>query len=255
MLLTQIQEIVREAGKIMLDADLTEGDVSSKEGRANLVTRYDVKVQEFLFRRLAEVLPEAVFIGEEQEISQQLGDGYSFIIDPIDGTTNFVCGCGFSCISVALLWQRRTILGVIYNPYSGEMFWAEQGKGAFLNGKPIHVSERPLSEGIAVLGTSPYYTDKTDATFSLMRKVFDHALDIRRSGSAALDLCYVAAGRCSIFFEYLLSPWDFAAGSLIVTEAGGVFSDFEGNVPDYTRKTSIIAGSAQNCQTFLSLLD
>ena len=115
-------------------------------------------------------------------------------------------------------------IGVVYNPYSNEMFYAQRGKGAFLNGQPLHVSSNRLEEGLVCFGTSPYYAELIDQTFDLVKTLHKASLDVRRSGSAALDLCDIASGRCELFFECRLSPWDYAAGSLIVQEAGGRIS-------------------------------
>ena len=135
-MLEAIKPAAREAGKIMLDSHLTEGQIEEKEGHANFVTAYDVAVQKFLAGRLPEILPEAGFLGEEGDGSQKVGEGYTFIVDPIDGTTNFIVGYQMSTVSIGLAKDGEAVLGVVYNPFREEMYWAEKGKGAFLNGKP-----------------------------------------------------------------------------------------------------------------------
>ena len=252
-ILEAITEIVRQAGEILLGAVAIEDSVEEKSGRANFVTAYDKKVQEFLFEKLAEVLPQAVFIGEEEEEHAALSEGYAFIIDPIDGTTNFMKGYNVSCISVGLLKDGVPDIGVVYNPYLKEMFQAIAGEGAFCNGKQIKVSEHPLSEGLVLFGSAPYNAELAEKSFATAYKLFTHSLDIRRSGSAAIDLCSIAAGRAELFFEMLLSPWDYAAGALIVKEAGGVVSDMEGNALAFDKKCSVIAGNTEAVERFWQL--
>lgn len=252
-MLDRIIETVKEAGKIILSARDQESAVTAKEGKKNFVTMYDVAVQNFLFEELGKAFPEAEFVGEESENSLE-NDALRFIIDPIDGTTNFMQDYRCSCISVALCKENDIIAGVVYNPYSDEIFSAEQGKGAYLNGKKIKVSDRPLSDGLALFGTSPYHPENTDETFVLLRKVFDFSRDIRRSGSAAYDICMVACGRCEIFFEKSLQPWDVAAGTLILKEAGGVALNYEGNEISFSMPNDVVFANPKAYEEFVTLL-
>ncbi len=249
----KITEIVKEAGKIILSAHNQESSITAKEGKKNFVTKYDVAVQEFLFDELGKAFPEAEFIGEESENNFSI-NSLRFIIDPIDGTTNFMQDYRCSCISVALCKENDVIAGVVYNPYTAEIFSAEKGKGAYLNGERINVSERPLSDGLALFGTSPYHPENTDETFALLRKVFDLSRDIRRSGSAAYDICMVACGRCEVFFEKELQPWDIAAGTLITKEAGGIVSDYEGEPIDFSTPNDVIFANPKAYEEFKTLL-
>lgn len=139
---------VYECGNILLDAERSGLAVSEKDGHANFVTAYDRRVQETLFDRLSQILPGAVFVGEEEDIHASIEKGYAFIIDPIDGTTNFIRDYKCSCISVGLIKDGKQVAGVVYNPYQGELFTAEKGKGAYRNGERIHVSDQPLENGI-----------------------------------------------------------------------------------------------------------
>lgn len=255
MMLERIKEIVKEAGEILLQAINIEESVEEKTGRANFVTLYDKKVQDFLFSRLSEILPEAVFIGEEEEEHASLPDGYAFIIDPIDGTTNFMKGYRTSCISVGLLKGGRPEIGVVYNPYQKEMFWAKRGEGAYCNGKVIHVSSHSLENGLVLVGTSPYNEELSKKSFAWAYELFIRSLDIRRSGSAAIDLCCLAAGRAEFYFELLLSPWDFAAGALILEEAGGKILTAEGNELVFDRKVGVAAGNPAAVAEWQRLLD
>ena len=244
-----LTELMRAAGIIMLSAHLSEdnsdGSVSEKSGSANFVTKYDVAVQEFLMEEIKKAIPNATFIAEEKENDPSLLSGDAcFVIDPIDGTKNFINDYRHSCISLAVISRGETVFGAVYDPYQNEMFAAEKGKGARLNGRHMKVSERPLELAIAAYGTSPYYKDTlADKTFGLARDVFLAASDIRRCGSAALDLAYLAAGRNDIFFEFILSPWDYAAGALLVTEAGGKITDINGGPVDISNPSSVFAAN------------
>ena len=223
--LKSICELVRACGLFIKDADRGHLHVDAKSGRADLVTQYDKQVQERLRTGLLEIMPDAHFVGEEGTTQTFAPVGKFFIVDPIDGTTNFVKDYHFSSISVALVVDNA----------------AELGQGAFCNGKPLHVSNEPLENGIVMFGTAPYHEELSEKTFQLAYDYFKKALDIRRSGSAALDLCTVAAGRAELFFELFLSPWDFAAGALIVTEAGGLVTDCDGRPLAYDHHCSVLA--------------
>ena len=241
--------LIRQAGKTMLEARNVESrkNITVKPGDANFVTVYDVAIQDFLIREIQKQIPKAYFIAEEQENDTSiLSREYCFLIDPIDGTTNFICDYHHSAISVAMFSYGVPVFGAVYDPYLNELFWAERGKGAYLNETPIHTSKRPLELAMVAFGTAPYYKEELgDMTFQLLNKLFRCCADVRRCGSAALDLAYLAAGRNDIFFEYRLSPWDIAAGSLLITEAGGVISDMNGNPIEYTTPTPVIAANAQ----------
>ena len=236
-----ICKLVRECGMFIRDIDHSKLKVESKEGRANFVTEYDKKVQEKLQSGLLDIVPDANFIGEEGSAAKFSASGKFFIVDPIDGTTNFIKDFRSSCISVALVADGVTELGVIYNPYLDEMFCARRGHGAFCNGMSIHVSSEPLENGIVIFGTSPYNEELSERSFKLAYEYFRHAIDVRRTGSAALDLCSIASGRAELFFELSLSPWDYAAGMLIVEEAGGIVTDADGNALSLEHKSSVVA--------------
>lgn len=249
--------IILEAGRIMLSAHTDEAhDVSEKGSAANFVTVYDVKIQEFLISEIKKVIPNAYFIAEEKENERSaLDHEYCFIIDPIDGTANFIHSYNTSAISVGVYSRRKPLFGAVYNPYMNELFHAESGGGAFLNGKPIKVSSRDLAHSIVSFGTSPYYKDTlADRTFELSKRFFLNCSDIRRSGSAALDLASVAAGRTDVFFECVLSPWDVAAGAILIEEAGGVVTDMEGKPLDFSHPSSVIASSPRLIDKVLLLV-
>lgn len=241
----RIIELVKLCGEVILNAERSEIDIQSKEGSANFVTDYDVRVQEKLKKGLADIIPDAHFIGEEGEQELFSEKGKYFIVDPIDGTTNFIKDYHMSCISVAYVEDGETCLAVIYNPYLDELFLAKRGDGAYCNGKRIHVSAQPLSNGVVLFGTSPYNAELAKKSFDMAYEYFCKALDVRRSGSAALDLCAVAAGRAELYFELKLSPWDYAAGALIVEEAGGIVTTIEGEKLSLEAPCSILAKNSR----------
>lgn len=227
-MLNEIISIVREAGNIVRSATDISKTATEKTGAADLVTKYDVAVEEFLREKLTALLPDALFYGEESAKDGDPAKGLAFIVDPIDGTTNFVRGLNQSAVSVALYRDGTAEYAVVYDPIKDEMFSAQKGCGAFLNGSLIHVSDRPLEKGVFGMGTAIYNREFETQTISVLGQLFARSCDFRRMGAAALDLCYVAAGRYDAFFEFSLSPWDFAAGALIITEAGGLLCTMEG---------------------------
>lgn len=240
-LINEIGLLVKECGKVILNADREKMAINIKSGVADLVTEYDKNIQKQLEIGLKKILPEAKFIGEEASNDELTDDGFAFIVDPIDGTTNFVKDYHISAISVALLKGKEVVAGIVYNPYLDEMFYAIKSQGAFCNGKKISVSSQPLSNALVLFGSSPYDKNLFPKTIEILSEYFYKVLDIRRSGSAALDLCSVACGRAELYFELQTSPWDFAAGKLIVEEAGGSVTTLAGTPLSFDRKTSILA--------------
>ena len=243
----------REGAKLILHAQniMTE----EKSGHRDVVTEYDKKVQDLLVEKLSAAVPGAKFFCEENDVQDDLRAEHVFVIDPIDGTMNFVKSCCHSCISVGYLHKGVVSAAAIYNPYLEEMFSAIRGEGAWLNGRPIHAAESPLSDNIFALGSSPYRPDLADETFRLARLAFDASLDLRRGASAALDLAYVAAGRLGLFFEQTLGFWDYAAGMLLVQEAGGVCTRLDGSpLPLDGSRPSVLAGGRQAHADFRKLL-
>jgi len=246
--------IIRRASEIILKAEELSSVTEKAGDAANMVTEYDVAVQSFLIENIRRAFPSAYFFAEEKENEAcALENEYCFIIDPIDGTANFVHGCRHSCISVALISRGEAVFGAIYNPYSDEMFTATRGEGAYLNGRKISVSHRDMPHAMLSFGSAPYYKDEySSATFALCKRMFDKCSDFRRGGSAALDLAYVAAGRYDMFFECKLSPWDFAAGYVIVTEAGGIVSNMRGEAIYLGAQSSVVAATPTLHAEFLS---
>ena len=242
-MLESIIDIVRRAGELVRSASDVTAATHEKNGPADLVTEYDLAVQRFLRQELLALLPEADFFGEEGQ-HDALTSPWTFIVDPIDGTTNFVRGFAYTNISVALAKDGQVEYAVVYDPFADELFSARRGGGAFCNGLPIHVSGKDMAHAVFLCGSTIYDRRLTEQSFSLLRQLYDRGLDYRRFGAAALDLCQVAAGRAELFYECRLSPWDYAAGSLIVTEAGGTVTGFDGKPMDVLRPSSVFAANA-----------
>ena len=243
-MLQKLTEIILEAGAIIRSAAEEERTALEKTGPRDLVTKYDRQVQAFLRERLSDLLPEADFMGEEDfEDRDYTLREWLFIVDPIDGTTNFVQGFRNSCVSVGLMRRGRMEYGLVYNPYDGELYTAQRGRGARLNGVPIRCKDRDLAHSLLIFGTALYYPELTQQTLTAFNRAFPLVQDVRRFGSAALDLCYLAAGKAGVFFECRLCPWDYAAGSLIAEEAGCRVTQMDGTPLDFFRKCSVLAGS------------
>lgn len=244
-MLHSLQSVMRIAGRMILDAH--DAAVHQKEGHFNFVTDTDVAVQEFLKKELSALAPDAYFFSEEQE-NTALSNAPTFVIDPIDGTINFMRNRRQSAISIAYLVDKAPVLAAVYNPYADEMFTAEKGKGAFLNGEPIHVSNTVFEKCVTAFGTSPYDAELARQTMACAQDFLLQGGDLRRTGSACVDLCDVACGRADLFFELRLRPWDVAAGSLIVQEAGGFYQSIGHPVPYYDDACGMICGN-QACKT------
>ena len=250
-ILSLIEQAEREAAELILHAHGILAE--TKSGKRDVVTEYDRRVQALLMRRLQEAIPDAHFFCEEMDERDSLDAPHLFIIDPIDGTMNFVHGFHHSCISIAYAECGAVCAGAVYNPYVDEMFTAIRGQGAWLNGRPIHVTDAGLAESVVCYGSAPYDPGLADRTFELVRIAYDAGLDVRREGAAALDLCTVAAGRAGLYFELQVSFWDYAAGALIAEEAGGCCSTVDGMpLPSDGSKPSILAGSPDAVREFLA---
>ena len=236
-----IEEIVKDAGKIMVEA--VRPRVMEKSGHANFCTETDEKIQAYLTKRLKEILPEASVLGEEDGkdvFTEKMSRGFCFVIDPIDGTSNFIYAYRPSVVSVGLLKDGKPYMAVIYNPYDDMLFSATKGEGAYMNGERIMSSDEPLADSLAVFGSAPYYTEFLDKTFDIARNLLPLCVDLRRSGTAAWDMCCVAMGRCSLYFEMKIQLWDYAAAALIADEAGCTVTDTEGNPLSYKGPSSVL---------------
>ena len=224
------------------------------KGPADYVTKVYTDIQNFLAKELGRLAPEIQFLGEEEGLHEMSGDTY-WILDPIDGTTNLIHDYQHSVVSLGLYDKGEITLGVIYDPYRDDVYYAQKGKGSFLNGNPIHVSDAAaLDETIISIGTSPYDRELAEENFKRIQRVFDKSQDIRRTGTAALDLAYVACGRTGGFFEPCLSPWDFAAGMLLVTEAGGRVTNFTGEPLNLLKRGAVVATNGKVHEELMELL-
>jgi len=219
-MISKIEKAVRKAGEHLLKGFYGAKDVSFK-GKIDLVTQYDVEVEKILLNELSFMLPEYSFVAEET--SRERTDNPKVVyIDPIDGTTNFVHGFPFCCISVGVYEHNVGMCGFVYNPIMDEFFFAENGNGAYLNSKRIHTSSKERVEDCLVATGFPYSSviEKSNEIHAVLNRVLTNTRGIRRAGSAALDLCYVARGIYDMYYEFNLSPWDIAAGAVIASEAG-----------------------------------
>ena len=241
MSIDSIAEVAVKAGRIMTSA--VRPRIMEKSGHANFCTETDEKIQAVLVERLSAVVPGASFLGEEdgQDVFMaKMIRGYCFVLDPIDGTSNFIFAYRLSVISIALLKDGAPFMAVVYNPYDDMIFSAASGQGAFMNGERIMSADTPLSDSLAVFGTAPYYTEMREQTFEAAKNLLPLCVDLRRSGTAAWDMCCVAMGRCALYFELKIQLWDYAAAALIAQEAGCTVTDIAGNPLSYKGPSSAL---------------
>ena len=218
----------------------------------SLVSFVDTGSEKILVEGLSKLLPGSGFITEEST-TQQGQQEYTWIIDPLDGTTNFLYDIPSFAVSIALMHQRQIVFGLVYEVNRRECFTAQKGKGAFLNGTKIQVSTRGVTDSLIATGFPYYDFSKTEKYMEVLKELMQHTTGIRRLGAAAVDLAYVACGRFDAFYEYSLYPWDVAAGALLVSEAGGSVSDFWGK-EDWLFGKTIIAGNSQTHPYLRTLL-
>jgi len=229
LLLENTQEIAKEAGAfIRKERQHFNLDRVEHKGFNDLVSYVDKEAEKLIVNKLSQILPEAGFITEEGTNTTQ-AEEFNWVIDPLDGTTNFVHGVPIFCVSIALMERDEVILGVVYEVNLHECFYAMKGGGAFCNDTRIRVSTaQTLSASLIATGFPYNNFDLIDKYLAVLKSLMKSSHGARRLGSAAADLCYVAAGRVEGFFEYNLNSYDVAAGTLIVEEAGGKVTDFSG---------------------------
>lgn len=245
MNIEEIKKIVKEAGQYIL---LHRNEKIITKGKDDYVTEIDLYVQNKIKDSLYKLYPDVQFIGEENQLHTADFNKKCWVLDPIDGTTNYIHDYKNSVVSLALLDKGKTILGIVYNPYLDELFEAQYQQGALLNGEPIHVSdEKDLSKGLIAVGTSPYYKDEETVTdnFNIMKEVLMKCTDIRRSGSATLDIVNTACGRVEAYLERNVKLWDYAAARLIVEEAGGIVCDYDGYPVSHEMNVDLITGNKE----------
>jgi myo-inositol-1(or 4)-monophosphatase len=241
--MTVARRAAQESGRILKEL---YGNVTSvsKKGEIDLVTEADLMSEKAVIDTITSVFPDDRIVTEETGVYGAESDRV-WIVDPLDGTTNFAHSFPFFAVSIGFQVENEIVAGVVYNPFMDEFFEAEKGKGAFLNKRAIKVSNTvDLKDSLVGTGF-PYdiYKDPT-AVLEFLKRMIIRVQDVRRAGSAAIDLCYVAAGRLDGFWEQGLEPWDTAAGSIIVREAGGVISDYSGNPYSPFGKTILASNPA-----------
>lgn len=238
-----VQEIVRQAAALFTDRESARN--MKEKGMYDFVTAVDLAVQNYIQKELQQHYPDILFMGEESTDNTLDLNHLVWVLDPVDGTTNLIHDYKNSAISLALLDKNEVIAGIIYDPYLNEMYFAQKNKGAYLNHQPIHVSNaKTMSESLIAIGTSPYHKEEAVDNFKTFQKIYLNCQDIRRTGSAALDLAHIACGRIEGYLEKKLKIWDFAAGSLIVREAGGKILDYQGNERTMELIGDVIAGNS-----------
>lgn len=230
---------------------VNRSDIEIK-GKNDLVSYVDKTSEKMIIESLKEITPNAGYIAEESQFKEQVSSEYNWIIDPLDGTTNYLHGLSPYSVSIALMHKSEIIVGVVYEVSNNECFYAAKGKGAFLNGEKIFCSKNSqLADSLFVTGFPVSRFHRNKESYELMDYIIKNTHGIRRLGSAAADLAYVACGRIDCFYEYDLKSWDVAAGSLIVQEAGGKVSDFNGG-ENYIFGKEIIA---TNSLIFVKTID
>lgn len=249
-----IEEIASEAGRfIMHESERFDIGSTEMKGLNDFVTYVDRGAEKLLVERLGKLIPSAGFLVEENT-STARGEKYCWVVDPLDGTTNFIHRIYPFALSIALTENDETIAGVVFEASGKETFTAWKGGGAWLNGKRIHVSS-VSSSSRSFIATGFPYKDFSRLTQYLecLNFLLKNTTGVRRMGSASIDLSYVACGRFDLFFEYGLNPWDIAAGRLLVKEAGGIISDFSGRQENVTG-AEIIGANASVYQELLKII-
>lgn len=239
-----VRAAARRAGEfIAAQRETFTYDKVEEKGRHDLVSYVDKEAERMVVAELRKILPEAGFITEEGTVEQASGQHYRWVIDPLDGTTNFIHGCPPYCVSLALLAGDEPVVGVVYEAFSKECFYAWKGSKAYLDGREIRVSTiADFEHTLTTVGLSHSSKDTIEDLLLSMGVLLRETSGIRRIGSAAIDLCYVACGRVDGFFQKNLSPWDVAAGALIVQCAGGKVTDYAGG-DDYIFGKQILAAN------------
>ena len=241
-------EAARISGKIIKDRWLTQKEISFK-GRSDIVTDVDLAAEKAMLELLRDEFPDFAVLAEESKPID--GDSpYQWVVDPLDGTRNYAMGVPHFCTIVGLTRNEESVLGVTYDPIREELFSAESRGGAFFNGSPISVSDTGKIGDALISCDLGYVDEKAGLALDMLRSLWPGMASLRLMGSAGLGLAYAAAGRVDLFFHHSLSPWDVAAGLVIVQEAGGTVVDKQGK-PANLRTPSVIASSHQLAQGFL----
>lgn len=243
----KIIKIVKQASKIF---EKGTGNITEKNGAANLVTDADINIQKFLQTKLQKLISGSGFLCEEETTADSAKD-YTWVIDPIDGTANFTRDIPECAISVGLLYKGEPLIGVVYAPRLKLLFNAVKGCGAYCSGKRISTSKKTFEQSLFCTGLCLYQKELSDSCSAIIAEAHPLCSDIRRFGSCALEICYLAMGRCDLFFEIRTYPWDYAAASLILEESGGILRSFKKEKPDFKNMTMLIG--ANNTENFEKL--
>ena len=246
---TRLQEITAKVAEMVR---FTQFDIHQKAGDLDIVTSNDLAAQHYLQKHLSELLPESGFYCEEENV-RQLDREYVWVIDPIDGTANYARGIGECCISVGLLHHGKPVVGVVRCIFRDDVYSAIAGCGARKNGQPIHVSDRPFKAGLFCTAMCLYTKEHAALCNEIIFDAYMKCNDVRRFGSCAIELCYLAEGKCELFFELRVFPWDYAAALLILQEAGGMLRGFADEELRFNKPTALVG--ANNPENYRILAD
>lgn len=269
----ELRAFVIEASRKLLNLDIAELEIDEKSGAFNYATNFDMAMQKMLIQGLHEFLPEAYFLAEESDpedleasvpaasIDRLLDPAkveivdpeWLFVIDPIDGTSNFMLDLKHSCVSVALFHHGEAHYGIVVQPWTHDVYEFRDGQ-AFYNDRVLDQSgAEGIAAGLVGFGTSPYRSDLDHVFIEKVVEVFQRCIDIRRNGSAALDICFVAAGKFQLFFEASLEAWDYAAARMIAEAANCVVRTLENKTIDALEQSSFVVGTAAAIEDFFNL--
>ncbi len=252
-MINRVMELVREASRFCEVSDLK---IESKGGNSNFVTTADMAVEKFMKENLPQLIPGSQMVGEEGDVADADAE-YLWVVDPIDGTANFIRNFNLSAISVGLLHNGEPVLGVVFNPFTNEMYYAEKGKGAFLNGAPVKVSDRDYNHSVFCTAFSLYNKAYAEPCFKILERVYPEIDDMRRLGTASIELANLAAGKCELYFEIRICSWDVTAALAILLEAGGEF-EIPGhgkNIPLYEPFPIVAANNKENFERLKAVVE
>lgn len=250
IILPKTVKSIKKAAKLMKKSFTSE----RKDGAANIVTSADTAIEKYLRQELPKIVRCSTVFGEESGADTSKSETV-WVIDPIDGTMNFARGIDDCCISVALISDGLPLMGVVYAPRKKKLYTAVKDCGAYCNGMPLQVSNAGFDEAILCTALSLYRKEHAEACMAVIGDAYQKCNDLRRFGSCALELCYIAEGKCDMLFEYRVFPWDHAAASIILTEAGGIATTAKGARLSYTTPQPLIAAnSKENHETLCSII-
>ncbi len=245
-------EAAKEAGIVILEHFYSKKDITRK-GKSNLVTEVDTSTEKLIIDRLKNEYPDYSILSEESNSSTSV-HAYTWVVDPLDGTNNYVFGIPFFCTNIALVNNEDILLGITYDPVRDELFHSERGQGAYLNGSSIHVSNVSLLEDSLVGVDLGYNVEEGEKILDVIKKLWSQVHCLRLMGSAALSLAYVACGRISLYLHRYLYPWDIASGLLLVREANGEVVDWSWK-PAGLQTEKIIASNGRLSRNLIGYLD